>query len=146
VLRACTSPWALFGFRVVVAENGAAGLDVFLRLRGEICLVLSDIIMPAVNGITSSPFRLLGAAGEQEDLRLFFVLGLPRQRLFGWIREKIKECSSTAAPYVAYHVSLRRRKANKTEISSRVDRLLSLKRRYVIDRSPAVKPRPFMDA
>jgi YesN/AraC family two-component response regulator len=35
----------------VVAENGAAGLEVFVQLRDEICLVLSDIIMPAVSGI-----------------------------------------------------------------------------------------------
>jgi len=35
----------------VVAENGAAGLETFMQLKNEICLVLSDIIMPAVNGL-----------------------------------------------------------------------------------------------
>ena len=39
------------GFRPVVAENGAAGLEAFIQLKDEICLVLSDIIMPAVNGL-----------------------------------------------------------------------------------------------
>ena len=51
VLRACTISVAIAGFRPVVAENGAAGLDAFIQLRDEVCLVLSDIIMPAVNGI-----------------------------------------------------------------------------------------------
>jgi DNA-binding NtrC family response regulator len=51
VLRACSIAVALFGFRPVVAENGAAGLEVFMHLRDEICLFLSDIVMPAVNGI-----------------------------------------------------------------------------------------------
>jgi DNA-binding NtrC family response regulator len=51
VLRACSIAVALFGFRPVVAENGAAGLEVFMQLRDKICLVLSDIVIPAVNGI-----------------------------------------------------------------------------------------------
>src|SRR5213078_3771655 len=51
VLRACTVAVARTGFRAVIAENGAAGLETFMELRDEICLVLSDIIMPAVNGI-----------------------------------------------------------------------------------------------
>jgi two-component system cell cycle sensor histidine kinase/response regulator CckA len=51
VLRACTVAVAQAGFRSVVAENGAAGLETFMQLKNEICLVLSDIIMPAVNGL-----------------------------------------------------------------------------------------------
>ena len=51
VLRACSIAVAVAGYRPVVAENGAAGLETFAQLRDEICLVLSDIIMPAVNGI-----------------------------------------------------------------------------------------------
>ena len=51
VLRACTVSVALAGLRPVIAENGAAGLEVFMQLKDEICLVLSDIIMPALNGI-----------------------------------------------------------------------------------------------
>jgi two-component system cell cycle sensor histidine kinase/response regulator CckA len=35
----------------LVAENSAAGLEVFMEFKDEICLVLSDIVMPAVNGI-----------------------------------------------------------------------------------------------
>jgi DNA-binding NtrC family response regulator len=51
VLRACSIFIAQAGFRVVVAENGAAGLETFLQLKDQVCLVLSDIIMPAVNGL-----------------------------------------------------------------------------------------------
>jgi DNA-binding response OmpR family regulator len=39
------------GFRVAVADNGAAGLEAFARLKDEVCLVLADIIMPVMNGI-----------------------------------------------------------------------------------------------
>jgi DNA-binding NtrC family response regulator len=39
------------GFRVAVAEDGAAGLELFLQRRDEICLVLTDLIMPVMNGI-----------------------------------------------------------------------------------------------
>ena len=48
VLRLCSIAIAEAGFRPVVAENGAAGLEVFMQLKDEICLVLSDVIMPAV--------------------------------------------------------------------------------------------------
>jgi YesN/AraC family two-component response regulator len=37
--------------RVVVAENGVAGLETFIDLREEICLVLADIIMPVMTGL-----------------------------------------------------------------------------------------------
>ena len=51
VLRACTISVAQAGFRSAVAENGAAGLDAFMQLKDEICLVLSDVVMPPFNGI-----------------------------------------------------------------------------------------------
>jgi two-component system cell cycle sensor histidine kinase/response regulator CckA len=39
------------GFRVAVAENGAAGLRVFKERRDEICVVLTDVVMPKLNGL-----------------------------------------------------------------------------------------------
>jgi DNA-binding NtrC family response regulator len=51
VLRACTIAVARAGFRAAVAENGVAGLETFLELKDEVCLVLSDIVMPLMNGI-----------------------------------------------------------------------------------------------
>jgi DNA-binding NtrC family response regulator len=50
VLRLCTKAITQAGFRCAVAENGAAGLES-LELKDEVCLVLSDIVMPAVNGL-----------------------------------------------------------------------------------------------
>jgi DNA-binding NtrC family response regulator len=51
VLRACTRAVALAGFRPIVAENGAAGLEMFTELKDDICLVLADIVLPGVNGL-----------------------------------------------------------------------------------------------
>jgi DNA-binding NtrC family response regulator len=51
VLRTCSIAVARAGLRTVVAENGVAGLETFLDLRDEICLVLADIIMPIMSGI-----------------------------------------------------------------------------------------------
>jgi DNA-binding NtrC family response regulator len=51
-LRAITAALAIAEFRVMVAENGAAGLEAFLAHADEIALVLTDIIMPIMDGIT----------------------------------------------------------------------------------------------
>lgn len=51
-LRDVTSTLALAGFRAIVAENGAAGLEVFFAHADEIALVLTDIVMPVMDGIT----------------------------------------------------------------------------------------------
>jgi CheY-like chemotaxis protein len=51
-LRDVTSTLALAGFRAIVAENGAAGLEVFFAHANEIALVLTDIVMPVMDGIT----------------------------------------------------------------------------------------------
>lgn len=39
------------GLRAATANNGADGLNAFLRLREEVCLVLTDIVMPGMNGV-----------------------------------------------------------------------------------------------
>jgi CheY-like chemotaxis protein len=51
-LRDVTSTLALAGFRAIVAENGAAGLEAFFAHADEIALVLTDIVMPVMDGIT----------------------------------------------------------------------------------------------
>jgi DNA-binding NtrC family response regulator len=51
VLRTVTTALAMAGFRAIVAENGVAGLESFMRAKAEICLVLSDIIMPIMTGV-----------------------------------------------------------------------------------------------
>ena len=42
---------AIEGFRVVVAENGLAGFDAFTRCPDEFALVITDIVMPVMNGL-----------------------------------------------------------------------------------------------
>jgi len=51
-LRDATSTLELAGFRTIVAKNGAAGLDAFFAHADEIALVLTDIVMPMMDGIT----------------------------------------------------------------------------------------------
>ena len=51
LLRTFPIVLARAGFRVAVAEDGIAGLKAFVRLQNEVCLVLADIIMPAMSGI-----------------------------------------------------------------------------------------------
>jgi DNA-binding NtrC family response regulator len=42
---------SMVGFRAAVAENGAAGLEAYASLRDQICLVLSDVMMPICSGV-----------------------------------------------------------------------------------------------
>ena len=49
MLRTVTLTLARAGFRVMVAENGATGLDTFLTAPDEIDLVLTDVVMPVMN-------------------------------------------------------------------------------------------------
>lgn len=51
VLRSCSVAIEIAGFRLLVAEDGVAGLRTFEGNRNEICLVLSDVVMPNMNGI-----------------------------------------------------------------------------------------------
>ena len=54
ILRSITAILAMAGYRVIVAENGAAGLQAFLDCPGEIDLVLADVVMPGMDGIEMS--------------------------------------------------------------------------------------------
>jgi two-component system cell cycle sensor histidine kinase/response regulator CckA len=50
ILRTVTMTLAMTGFTAVVAENGAAGLDSYIGLKDQICLVIADVIMPVMTG------------------------------------------------------------------------------------------------
>jgi DNA-binding response OmpR family regulator len=52
ILRGATLAVAKSGFRASIAENGAAGLEAFLSHPDEIELVLADVVMPIMDGIT----------------------------------------------------------------------------------------------
>jgi len=51
VLRLATSVLAEAGYRTVVAESSAAGLDLFKQLQPELSLLLVDIVMPGGSGL-----------------------------------------------------------------------------------------------
>jgi two-component system cell cycle sensor histidine kinase/response regulator CckA len=52
IVRGITFALARAGFQAIVAENGAAGLETFLAEPDAIDLVLADVIMPVMDGIT----------------------------------------------------------------------------------------------
>lgn len=76
VVRVVTTALSLAGFRAAVAENGAAGLDAYLKRRDEICLVLADIMMPVTTGVEMAdkirklnpgvPILLMSGYSDQE--------------------------------------------------------------------------------
>jgi CheY-like chemotaxis protein len=51
ILRTASAALAGIGLRVVVAEDGHAGWEAFTKFQDEVCLVLTDIVMPGVNGL-----------------------------------------------------------------------------------------------
>jgi two-component system cell cycle sensor histidine kinase/response regulator CckA len=51
ILRTASAALAGIGLRVIVAEDGQVGWESFTKLQDEICLVLTDIVMPVVNGL-----------------------------------------------------------------------------------------------
>jgi DNA-binding NtrC family response regulator len=109
VLRTCTIALAQAGFRSAVAENGAAGMETFMQLKDEICLVLSDIVMPAMNGIAMaesilqiSPLtKILLMSGYSDDVievqgrnRFPFIR---KPFIFGMLIQKIRSIVGPSA-------------------------------------------------
>ena len=82
------------GYEVLVASNGHEALNVFMRQRNEISLVITDLAMPEMNGFTlvwalrrSKPdLRVMVATGHgtEASLREHFKIGdeLRRRNLF----------------------------------------------------------------
>jgi len=69
VLRMVTTILASARYRVVVAENGLAGWEAFLKFDDEVCLVLTDVVMPVLSGIEMAE-RILG---ETPDVRVLLM-------------------------------------------------------------------------
>jgi CheY-like chemotaxis protein len=67
VLRMVTSALASTHYRVVVAENGVAGCEAFLKVSGDVCLVLTDVVMPVLGGIEMAD-RILDSSPEAKVL------------------------------------------------------------------------------
>src|SRR5215469_16221790 len=84
VVRLCTIAAACAGLRAVVAENGTAGLETFLRLREEICLVISDVVMPISNGVEMVQ-RILKF---EPDMKVLFISGYTDEVLESEVRDR----------------------------------------------------------
>jgi len=52
VVRAVTVFLASAGYVAIVAENGASGLELFQASADQIDLVLADIVMPVLDGVS----------------------------------------------------------------------------------------------
>ena len=65
------------GYRVVTAENGSEGVEVFTRMRREISVVLLDMVMPRMNG--AETFRRL--KGIEPDVRVVLCSGYTHEGL-----------------------------------------------------------------
>lgn len=77
-----------YGYRVLTASDGSEGLAVFMRHREEIDLVLTDIVMPVMDGAA-----LIGSLNKLE-------VRIPFLAVSGLV-EREKVMVSTAAPGVA---------------------------------------------
>jgi two-component system cell cycle sensor histidine kinase/response regulator CckA len=51
IRRMATAVLSTVGFGAQVAEDGKDGLECFLKHQHEICLVVSDVLMPLMNGL-----------------------------------------------------------------------------------------------
>ena len=67
---------ALDGHDIVAVDNGAEALDVLAREGEEIALLLTDIRMPGMDGISLA----LVAAREHPDLGILLMTGYADQR------------------------------------------------------------------
>jgi PAS domain S-box-containing protein len=77
-----------FGYRVFAAPDGEAGLDLYASHRGEVDLVITDIVMPKVGGI--DVYERLRQAGDR--VKIAFMSGYPEQRF----RERAGEDAAVA--------------------------------------------------
>ncbi len=71
--RALTSK----GYEVIEAENGKVALDLFEQLKGPVDLVISDVMMPEVDG----PTMAKEMQAKYPDLKVLFVSGFTEDRI-----------------------------------------------------------------
>ena len=81
------------GFSVLVAHGGVEGLQRFAKHRDEIDLILSDIVMPHLDG-----FEMVKVIRrERPDLKVIFISGR-RDTLPDWA---LGNCGFLAKPFTA---------------------------------------------
>ncbi len=61
----------LSGFTVYTASNGLEGIEVYKKHKGEIDLIISDVIMPKMNG----PKMVQNIKKEGNNVEVIFVSG-----------------------------------------------------------------------
>ena len=71
VVRVITMAVSNAGFRVCVVNDGVAGFEEFRKFAGEICLVLTDVVMPDGGGIEMA----LKIREIDPDVKILFMSG-----------------------------------------------------------------------
>lgn len=61
----------VLGYDVIVACDGAAGLETWRRERARIDLVVTDVVMPRMSGLEAARAML----ADDPDLRILFMSG-----------------------------------------------------------------------
>ena len=59
------------GLRAKVAEDGGSGLECFIKHKEEICLVLTDVLMPVMDGLHMAE-KIVEIA---PDMKILFMTG-----------------------------------------------------------------------
>ena len=62
------------GYRVLEATTGTEALEVFKSHHGDVDLVVSDVVMPEMDG----PTLCEQLRRERPDLKVIFISGMPR--------------------------------------------------------------------
>ena len=78
------------GYSVLTAEDGEKGLEVARRCGGSVDLVLSDVVMPKMNGVELA--RILRS--ETPDIKVLLISGHTRDRKR--VIEESLRCSSSS--------------------------------------------------
>ncbi len=94
------------GYRVLTAENGAEGLAVFTQHRAEVRAVLTDIMMPVMNGTAmitalraqAPTLPILGMTGLLEGVK-----GIEDLKLEAWLRKPFTIADLLHALHAALH-------------------------------------------
>jgi CheY-like chemotaxis protein len=61
----------IYGYQVITAENGAEGIGMFVTQRRQIALVISDLMMPVMDG----PAMIRRLHATDPDARVIVVSG-----------------------------------------------------------------------
>lgn len=70
------------GYRVICAEDGEVALELWTKHRGEVNLVISDSVMPKINGLGLFTTVMSGRAlGEAPPLPFLFCSGYPERQV-----------------------------------------------------------------